>query len=255
MLLLTQDLVSIVGNAEKENFKESLKDALEGHLDYVTKIEKKLSDGSDFNFLKDGAEQRKGGNQTLEKLSAVELESIRKELTRQRETLSKRIERHTEINHRMEKEREHVFKQIQDEGKMLIKKCNILRKHGLILKYKIGVKEKEAKELTEEIGAEHAKASMIQNLKMSTDVKLPKRNLELPYIEYRNKNQPRKPLTTEEPHVDSMNPTQFVYQMQKKRAEMVQIQDERHKEIDKLANLAQQNEKAIDEYVVVFFSS
>lgn len=244
--------MSIVENIEKDNFKDKLKESLESHLDYVTSIEKKLAESSEFNFLKDGIDQRKG-NQTLEKLSAVELESIRKELTRQRETLSKRIERHSEINHRMEKEREHVFKQIQEEGKMLIKKCNILRKHGLILKYKIGVKEKEAKELTEEIGAEYAKAGMIQNYKLSQEVQAPKKNVELPYIEYRNKNQSRKPQGAETGQVESMNPTQFVYQMQKKRAEMVKVQDERHKEIDKLAQLAEENEKGIDEYYVDLF--
>jgi len=69
--------------------------------------------------------------QSLEKLSHMELQSIKEELLRQRDMMSKKLISTTEINKRLEKERDNVFKNIQSEGKQLINKCNELRKYGL----------------------------------------------------------------------------------------------------------------------------
>lgn len=85
---------------------------------------------------------------SLEKLSAMELQSIKEDLLRQRDLMSKRLYRRTQRNKVLEKEREQVYKSIQEEGKMLINKCNMLRKEGLLLMYKIGLAKKEAEELT-----------------------------------------------------------------------------------------------------------
>lgn len=246
-----QDLVTIMEGKERDNFSDKLRDVLDHQMDYVIKIEKRLAASSDFSALRDSIDPRKGG-QSLEKLSAVELESIRKELTRQRDTMSRRIERHAEINHRMEKEREHVFRQIQEEGKMLIKKCNILRKHGLILKYRIGVKEKEAKELRDEIEVETAKlgdnnqATRVKDTTIITE----KRPQMLPYIEYRQKNQPRR-VEAPKPEKPSIPLSHGIYtMMMKKRHEMVKEMDERHSDIEKLANIAKQEGKDIENYLV-----
>jgi hypothetical protein len=65
--------------------------------------------------------------------------------------MSKRLYKRTQRNKVLEKERENVHGQIQEEGKMLINKCNMLRKEGLLLMYKIGLSKKEAEELTNEM--------------------------------------------------------------------------------------------------------
>ena len=89
--------------------------------------------------------------QNLEKLAPIELQQIKEELLRQRDMMSKKLASTTEINRRLEKEREIVFKMIQDEGKSLINRCNTLRQQGLTIKYQIGIKNKESKQLIDKV--------------------------------------------------------------------------------------------------------
>ena len=89
--------------------------------------------------------------QSLEKMSSVELMSIKEELLRQRDMMAKKLISTTKINKRFEKERDNVFKNIQTEGKQLINKCNELRKSGLLLKYRIGIAKNDAAELASEM--------------------------------------------------------------------------------------------------------
>ena len=130
--VMEHGLVQTTTMQDNDQYKTRLKEVLETGVGYVGKIEQQLAlNGSMFT-----ANAGDNGNgQSLEKMSAVELESIRKELTRQRDTLSKKLIRNTEINARLEKERENVFKQIQDEGETLISKCNSLRRNGLVLRF------------------------------------------------------------------------------------------------------------------------
>lgn len=81
---------------------------------------------------------------SLEKLSGIELQSIKEDLLRQRDLMSKRLYRRTKRNKVLEKERENVYGAIQEEGKMLINKCNMLRKEGLLLMFKIGLSKNDA---------------------------------------------------------------------------------------------------------------
>ena len=247
-------MVTIVESVDKEGFNDRLKESLEMHMEYVQKMEKKLSTSSDFNFLGENLDPRKS-KQSLERLSAVELESIRKELTRQRDTMSRRIERHSEINHRMEKEREHIFKQIQEEGKMLIKKCNILRKHGLILQYRIGAKEKVAKELNNELEAEALKLGDSQMMQMQEAAQEPQRKRDLPYIEYREKNPLRLPPIVQDSETKDLTPGQFVYKMMKKTEQRAAENKIKLQEIEKLAEKARAGGLEVDEYLVVYFYS
>jgi hypothetical protein len=228
-----------MANIHKEDeFKSQVKSTLEKQVGYVDAIEKRLA-LTEEGGVAAGLDQEKG--QTLDKLSAVELESIRKELTRQRDTMSKKLIRNTEINVRLEKERENVFKSIQEEGKMLIKKCNILRRAGLILKYKIGVSEKRAKDLTDELGSHQQKEEEFQK-RMINESKPQKKTLELPYIEYKSKQVIRKPAgpPTEVDDFESIPPGEIVNRLLQRQ--------ERMKDIDKLYEEARLNNLAVDQY-------
>lgn len=231
---------------EGENFKKKLKEALETQIDFVNKIEA-ANEESDNKAMAESMENK--NSEGLEKLSAIELESIRKELTRQRDTMSKKLIRQTEINVRLEKERENVYKAIQEEGKTLIKKCNVLRRAGLILKYRIGLCEKEAKELNDEIGS-HA---ILQEDTQQKTVSLPKiqpRKPELPFIEYKNQSELARRQPAQIAGQDLYEDKNFsdinIYQLMQK----LELKNKRMKEIDKLYEEAKSHNLTVENYQV-----
>ena len=250
--VMEHGLVQTTTMQDNDQYKTRLKEVLETGVGYVGKIEQQLTlNGSIFT----ATAGENGGAQSLEKMSAVELESIRKELTRQRDTLSKKLIRNTEINARLEKERENVFKQIQDEGETLISKCNSLRRNGLVLRFQIGLKEKEAKDLqyeqqTIEEETISKQPPLINNqtpvgtLKQpvfASESKLPKNKTTLPYIDYKKRAAALKPSIEQvEPEREVIQPTQLVTRLVKKF--------EQQDRLDKLKEDAENNGLDLDQY-------
>jgi hypothetical protein len=240
-------LVYATETEEGENFKKKLKEALETQIDFVNKIEAANQENEN-KVVAESIENNNG--EGLEKLSAIELESIRKELTRQRDTMSKKLIRQTEINVRLEKERENVYKAIQEEGKTLIKKCNVLRRAGLILKFRIGLCEKEAKELNDEIGSQAIQQEETQQKTISLP-RIQQRKPELPFVEYKNQSelarrQPLQNLTQdlyEDQNFIDINITQLIRKLELKKKRM--------KEIDKLYEEARSHNLTVDNYQVI----
>lgn len=225
-----------------ETFKNELRTILDSKLAEVKKNESHLSFGEKGKPILEVSETKAGP--TLEKLNAMELESIRKELTRQRDTMSKKLIRNSEINARLEKEREHVFNEIQREGKTLITKCNILRRAGLILKYKIGMCEKDAKSLTDKIGSSMVKQEEIKSQAVNQDSKLPRLPNELPYLEYKKRQMVQKRLPGMdggEEDEDLRYPGQLIHALVKRRAE-------ENREIDRLYQQAEEANLDVREY-------
>lgn len=129
-------------------FTQELTKLLSEQMDHILTTEEKLKEANN-GSVKNIIESKK--IHSLEKLSVIELQSIKEDLLRQSDLMSKRLYRRTQRNKVLEKERENVHSAIQEEGKMLINKCNLLRKEGLLLMYKIGLAKKEAEELTNEM--------------------------------------------------------------------------------------------------------
>lgn len=129
-------------------FIQELTRLLQEQMDHILSTEDSLKTANN-GTVKQIMEDKK--MHSLEKLSGIELQSIKEDLLRQRDLMSKRLYKRTQRNKVLEKERENVHGQIQEEGKMLINKCNMLRKEGLLLMYKIGLSKKEAEELTNEM--------------------------------------------------------------------------------------------------------
>ena len=250
--VMEHGLVQTTTMQDNDQYKNRLKEVLETGVGYVGKIEQQLTlNGSIFT----ATAGENGGAQSLEKMSAVELESIRKELTRQRDTLSKKLIRNTEINARLEKERENVFKQIQDEGETLISKCNSLRRNGLVLRFQIGLKEKEAKDLQyeqqtieeETIGKQpplinnQTPVGTLKQPVFASESKLPKHKTTLPYIDYKKRAAALKPTIVQvEPEREMIQPTQLVTRLVKKF--------EQQDRLDKLKEEAENNGLDLDQY-------
>ena len=250
--VMEHGLVQTTTMQDNDQYKNRLKEVLETGVGYVGKIEQQLTlNGSIFT----ATAGENGGAQSLEKMSAVELESIRKELTRQRDTLSKKLIRNTEINARLEKERENVFKQIQDEGETLISKCNSLRRNGLVLRFQIGLKEKEAKDLQYEqqtieeqtIGKQpplinnQTPVGTLKQPVFASESKLPKHKTTLPYIDYKKRAAALKPAIEQvEPEREVIQPTQLVTRLVKKF--------EQQDRLDKLKEEAENNGLDLDQY-------
>lgn len=89
--------------------------------------------------------------QNLEKLSGMELKNIKEELIRQRDIMSKKLKRRTEINKKMAEEKKYSYKTIQKEGNKLIDNCNELRKKAKNLKMQIGICKKRGNVISEEM--------------------------------------------------------------------------------------------------------
>jgi hypothetical protein len=240
---LTQDLIFLTETNDGENFKNQLRAILDDKMSEVKKNESHLTFGEKGKPVLE-VTQKKGGGPSLEKLNAMELESIRKELTRQRDTMSKKLIRNSEINARLEKEREHVFNEIQREGKTLITKCNILRRAGLILKYKIGMCEKDAKSLTDNIGSSMVKQEELKSQVASQPSRLPKPSRELPFLEYKKRQQQEKRLPGDdegEEDEELRYPGQLIYGLVERRAE-------ENREIDRLYKQAEEAHLDVREY-------
>lgn len=147
------DLSQMVTDKDKGTIRKKLKVTLDEYISHTLNVENMLASSSN-EAVNSIMESKK--MQSLEKLSSVELQSIKEELLRQRDMMSKKLISTTEINKRLEKERDNVFKSIQEEGKMLINKCNELRKYGLLLKYRIGIARNDAEELANEMANNYA---------------------------------------------------------------------------------------------------
>lgn len=236
-----QDLIFLTETKDGEVFKNDLRSILDTKIGEVKKNESNLTFGEKGKPVLEVAQKKAGP--TLEKLNAMELESIRKELTRQRDTMSKKLIRNSEINARLEKEREHVFNEIQREGKTLITKCNILRRAGLILKYKIGMCEKDAKSLTDKIGSSMVKEEEIKSQAQAQQSKLPKQNRELPYLEYKKRQtlEKRLPPSDGEEDEELRYPGQLIYGLMERRAQ-------ENKEIDRLYKQAEEANVDVRDY-------
>lgn len=178
-------------------FKLELTKMLESEIKEIQRTEHRLTQAQN-NSVNEVMETKK--MHSLEKLSAMELQSIKEDLLRQRDLMSKRLYRRTQRNKVLEKERENVYKSIQEEGKMLVNKCNMLRKEGLLLMYKIGLTKKEAEELTSEMNVNFNEKGKFFKKSQPRKAygKMKKRNKLLPIEEYRKNNRPRKKEETEE---------------------------------------------------------
>ena len=185
---------------------------------------------------------------SLEKLSGIELQSIKEDLLRQRDLMSKRLYRRTQRNKVLEKERENVYGAIQEEGKMLINKCNMLRKEGLLLMYKIGLAKKEAEELTNEMRKNFANQKKFFKQDDASRVtaqikKGPKKKL-LPIEAYRRNakkiRRPNQNLTSENNREEKIKSSQTLLKYLMKEA-------------DKLYRTADENQKTLDMYQVSEF--
>ena len=147
------ELAQIVTNKDKSGLRVNLKGKMEEYIQHTLKVECLLANSSN-DSVNTIMESKK--MQSLEKLSSIELQSIKEELLRQRDMMSKKLISTTEINKRLEKERDNVFKNIQQEGKQLINKCNELRKYGLLQEYRIKIARSDADELANEMANNYA---------------------------------------------------------------------------------------------------
>jgi hypothetical protein len=175
------DLALIVTDKVKSGLRAKLKTKLEEYISHTLKVESLLANSSN-DAVNSIMESKK--MQSLEKLSSMELQSIKEELLRQRDMMSKKLISTTEINKRLEKERDNVFKNIQSEGKQLINKCNELRKYGLLLKYRIGIARNDAEALADEMANNYAGAFK-QNFQSDQSQKDKKVKKDLPFEAYR----------------------------------------------------------------------
>lgn len=174
------ELAQVVTDKDKTGLRNNQKNKMEEYIAHTVKVES-LQANSSNDSVNTIMESKK--MQSLEKLSAIELQSIKEELLRQRDMMSKKLISTTEINKRQEKERDNVFKNIQQEGKQLINKCNELRKYGLLQEYRIKIARSDADELANEMANNYA-GSFKQEDAMETGTKIKERK-ELPFEAYR----------------------------------------------------------------------
>ena len=251
VFFLIQDLVYATETEDGENFRKRVKQVLDDQLDFVNKLEEKSHTGE--NHILENYDSKK--EQGLEKLSAVELESIRKELTRQRDTMSRKLIRQTEINVRLEKERENVYRAIQEEGKTLIKKCNVLKRAGLILEYRIGLTKKDAKELEEREGSNSMRNNaLIHKLSDDNPKTIVKKSVDLPFIEYKKNKVVRRPADNEqemEEYETSKVQNQDIYNLLNR----VEQNKKSNQDIDRLYNEAKSYSLSVAGYQVDFYDA
>ena len=109
--------------------------------------------------------------QNLEKLSAMELKNIQEELIRQREIMSEKLRRRTEINKKMAEEKKYAYKTIQKEGNNLIDNCNNLRMKSKGVMMMIGLLNQEGTKMIDEIEQNLNKNKKYQKMESSNRVK------------------------------------------------------------------------------------
>jgi hypothetical protein len=136
---------------------------------------------------------------------------------------------------------------------MLINKCNMLRKEGLLLMYKIGLAKKEAEELTNDMRKNFANTKKFYKQedpsKVNADSKKKKKKKLLPIEAYRkNAKKIRRPL----PSQDDAN--QLSHEAKEKKLKSSQtLLKYLMKEADKLYKTADENQKTLDMYQVSEF--
>ena len=231
-------------------FIQKLTKLLQSQMDTILTTENILTKAKNTS-VKEIMENKK--MHSLEKLSSIELQSIKEDLLRQRDLMSKRLYRRTQRNKVLEKERESVFNSIQEEGKMLINKCNKLRKDGLLLMYKIGLAKKEAEELTNDMKKNFANKNKFAKRtepSVSHTVGGGPRNGRkkklLPIEAYRERNGAR--MTTVGSSVVGGDAKSRLEKVKNKRTLLQYLM----KEVDELYNKANQNKSTIEIYQVSF---
>lgn len=161
------------GHSSGNIVKNQLEELLTESEIFLTNVEGVLARANNV-FVTSMIENREAQN--LEKLSTLEMNAIKDELIRLRDFLSKKLQTTTIVNGRMERERDFVYKKIQNDGKLLIKKCNELRTDKMDIKYKLGTYQKQAKELTREVSLSFAKLAEHQQMTSSPNIQLPLAN-------------------------------------------------------------------------------
>lgn len=225
-------------------FIQELTKLLQDQMEHVLTTEDSLKTANNTSVKKIMDDKKM---HSLEKLSGIELQSIKEDLLRQRDLMSKRLYRRTQRNKVLEKERENVYGAIQEEGKMLINKCNMLRKEGLLLMYKIGLAKKEAEELTNEMRKNFTNQKKFfksdDASRVNADNKKSKKKKLLPIEAYRNNSKKiRRP-----------QPEATIEEKEEKLKSSQTLLKYLMKEADKLYRTADENQKKLDMYQVSEF--
>jgi hypothetical protein len=168
----------------KEIYAEKL-----AHLDSLIFENPNNMNNTIYAQYKDKAEEGKQNNI---------MQAIREELQRQRDFMNKKLLSISKFNERAEDEREDAHIRIQNENTNLINECNFLRKEKHILTNKIGMLEKQARDLARELDDSYldqfrsrvdTKPKVAKSpTQMESQRQLPtlRQSAELPFVKYKS---------------------------------------------------------------------
>ena len=120
-------------NFKYEQWLKRLNEIYQENFEGKSKIDKVIREGSTI-----GSSIRElQKDQLLETLEKNAQEAIQEELIRQRDFMSKKLNSLTQVNKRVESDRDEIFIRIQNENTNLIRECNLKRKEKQTLKNKV----------------------------------------------------------------------------------------------------------------------
>jgi len=154
-------------------------------------------------------------------------QAIREELMRQRDFMNKKLLSVSKFNENAEDEREGTYIRIQNENTNLINECNFLRKEKHLIQNKIGMLEKQARDLARELNDSYLDAyrskvakSMnvggnehVQNSPGQIPPTLLRNSKELPFKKYQSEKQ--LPPTNNGANVKKMYTNEILYSLMK----------------------------------------
>jgi len=155
-------------------------------------------------------------------------QAIREELMRQRDFMNKKLLSVSKFNENAEDEREGTYIRIQNENTNLINECNFLRKEKHLIQNKIGMLEKQARDLARELNDSYLDAyrskvakSMnvggnehVQNSAGQIPPTLLRNSKELPFKKYQSEKQ-LPPPTMNGANVKKMYTNEILYSLMK----------------------------------------
>lgn len=122
-------------NFKYEQWLKRLNEIYQENFEGKSKIDKVIREGSTI-----GSSIRElQKDQLLETLEKNAQEAIQEELIRQRDFMSKKLNSLTQVNKRVESDRDEIFIRIQNENTNLIRECNLKRKEKQTLKNKVKI--------------------------------------------------------------------------------------------------------------------
>jgi hypothetical protein len=224
--LFEYDIVKLTRDTNFEVWEEPLKEIKETydkrlkHLDAIL-FSKPENMGSVFENYKDKGDETQKKNVQ---------QAIREELMRQRDFMNKKLLSVSKFNENAEDEREGTYIRIQNENTNLINECNFLRKEKHLIQNKIGMMEKQARDLARDLndsyldayrskaaksvklggGDDHIQSSPGQSLPPN----LLRNSKELPFKKYHSEKQ-LPPTTMNGTNVKKMYTNEILYSLMK----------------------------------------